>query len=52
MEESESTSITEMPEVNQNGEEYVHRLVQDENAKTILLNVPLETCSTILGNLN
>ena len=52
MEESESPSQPEMPEVNQNGDEYVHRLVQDENAKTILLNVPLETSSTVLGNLN
>ena len=52
MEELESTAVPDMPEVNQNGDEYVHRLVQDEKAKTILLNVPLETSSTILGNLN
>ena len=31
-----------MPSLQGNGDEYVHRLVQDENAKTILLNVPLE----------
>ena len=52
MEGSEPSSLTEMPQANQNGDEYVHRLVQDENAKTILLNVPLETSSTALGNLN
>ena len=36
---------------NENGGEYVHRLVQDENAKTILLNVPLDINSTS-GELN
>ena len=35
----------------ENGGEYVHRLVQDENAKTILLNVPLEINSTSGGEL-
>ena len=39
-------SITE-----ENGDEYVHRLVQDENAKTILLNVPLETNPTASGKM-
>ena len=30
-------------------EVYVHRLVQDENAKTILLNVPIETAVELIG---
>ena len=34
------------PSINESENEFVHRLVQDENAKTILLNVPLDTTST------
>ena len=39
----------DVPVVNENGDEYVHRLVQDENAKTILLNVPLDMNPTGSG---
>jgi hypothetical protein len=41
---------TDVSIIDENGDEYVHRLVQDENAKTILLNVPLENNSSLLGN--
>ena len=38
-----STSPKAAPSSVAGGDEvYVHRLVQDENAKTILLNVPIE----------
>jgi hypothetical protein len=30
-------------------EMYMHRLVQDENAKTILLNVPIESTSELMA---
>ena len=46
------SSISTSPEKlnnKENQDEYEHRLVQDENAKTILLNVPLEINSTLSG---
>ena len=46
------SSISTSPEKlnnKENQDEYEHRLVQDENAKTILLNVPLEINSTLTG---
>ena len=48
-EDSNLSSHTDASIIDENGDEYVHRLVQDENAKTILLNVPLESNSTSLG---
>ena len=51
-ESAEESNLSSHPDVSimdENGDEYVHRLVQDENAKTILLNVPLEPNSTLSG---
>ena len=46
--ENKGSNIS-IPSLKGNGDDYVHRLVQDENAKTILLNVPLEINSTLSG---
>ena len=40
---------SEVPIMNENNDDHVHRLVLPENAKTILLNVPLEICSNSAG---
>ena len=48
--ENKGSNIS-IPSLKGNGDDYVHRLVQDENAKTILLNVPLEINSAVGGML-
>ena len=47
---SSNSGNSEVPIMNENNDDHVHRLVLPENAKTILLNVPLEICSNSAGS--
>ena len=49
---NEDSSLPIQPivqQIHESGDQFVHRLVQDENAKTILLNVPLELNAATAG---